>query len=111
SIDIAGREAPFGTDLIFAASDLADFIFHVEICEDYWAPTPPSSIGALAGALILCNLSASNIIIGKARERELLGASQSARAVAAYVYSAAGPGESTTDLAWDGQAMIHELGE
>ena len=111
SIEVAGRQAPFGTDLIFAASDLADFVFHVEICEDYWAPTPPSSTGALAGALILCNLSASNIIIGKARERELLGASQSARAVAAYVYSAAGPGESTTDLAWDGQAMIHELGE
>jgi NAD+ synthase (glutamine-hydrolysing) len=111
SIEVAGQQAPFGTDLIFAASDLADFVFHVEICEDYWALTPPSSIGALAGALILCNLSASNIIIGKARERELLGASQSARAVAAYVYSAAGPGESTTDLAWDGQAMIHELGE
>ena len=110
-IEVAGVAAPFGPDLLFAASDLPDFVFHVEICEDYWAPIPPSSAGALAGALILCNLSASNIIIGKARERELLGASQSARAVAAYVYSASGPGESTTDLAWDGQAMIHELGE
>ena len=111
TIDIAGESVPFGPDLIFAASDLPDFIFHVEICEDYWAPIPPSSYGALAGALILCNLSASNIVIGKERERLLYGASQSARAVAAYVYSASGAGESTTDLAWDGQAMVHELGE
>ena len=110
-IAVAGQTVPFGPDLIFAASDLADFCFHVEICEDYWAPTPPSTMGALAGALILCNLSASNIVIGKARERALLCASQSVRAQAAYVYAAAGPGESTTDLAWDGQAMIYELGE
>ncbi|MDO6413050.1 NAD(+) synthase [Sphingomonas sp. BIUV-7] len=109
-IAVAGQVAPFGTDLIFAADDLPDFVFHAEICEDYWAPIPPSSRGALAGALILCNLSASNIVIGKARERDLYGASQSARACAAYVYAAAGTGESTTDLAWDGQAMIHELG-
>ncbi|MFK5057968.1 NAD(+) synthase, partial [Klebsiella pneumoniae] len=84
---------------------------HAEICEDFWAPTPPSTMGALAGALICCNLSASNIVVGKARERALLCAAQSARAVCAYVFSAAGPGESTTDLAWDGQAMVHELGE
>jgi NAD+ synthase (glutamine-hydrolysing) len=110
-IDVAGETVPFGTDLIFAAQDLADFVFHIEICEDYWAPTPPSTIGALAGALVLCNLSASNITVGKARERALLCASQSARAVAAYLYSASGPGESTTDLAWDGQGEIYELGE
>lgn len=111
SIAVAGVEAPFGTDLIFAATDLADFIFHAEICEDYWAPLPPSTHGALAGALILCNLSASNITIGKARARDLLSAAQSARCLAAYAYSASGAGESTTDLAWDGQAMVHELGE
>jgi NAD+ synthase (glutamine-hydrolysing) len=110
-IDIAGQRAPFGTDLIFAATDLPDFIFHAEICEDFWGPLPPSTAGALAGALICCNLSASNIVIGKARERALLCASQSARAVCGYVFSAAGPGESTTDMAWDGQGMIHELGE
>ena len=108
---LCGQSVSFGPDLIFAAEDLADFIFHVEICEDYWAPLPPSTSGAMAGALILCNLSASNIIIGKARDRALLAASQSMRAVAAYCYSASGPGESTTDLAWDGQAMIHELGQ
>jgi NAD+ synthase (glutamine-hydrolysing) len=109
-IELGGHKVPFGPDLIFAAEDLADFRFHVEICEDYWAPLPPSTAGAMAGALILCNLSASNIIIGKARDRALLAASQSMRAIAAYCYSASGPGESTTDLAWDGQAMIHELG-
>ncbi|TAK06439.1 MAG: NAD(+) synthase [Rhizorhabdus sp.] len=107
---LCGQPVPFGPDLIFAAADLAGFIFHVEICEDYWAPLPPSTAGAMAGALILCNLSASNIIIGKARERALLAQSQSMRAIAAYCYSASGPGESTTDLAWDGQAMIHEAG-
>ncbi|MDQ3139535.1 MAG: NAD(+) synthase, partial [Pseudomonadota bacterium] len=110
-IAVAGQTAPFGTDLIFAADDLADFIFHIEICEDYWAPQPPSTLGALAGALILCNLSASNITIGKADERKLLCASQSTRCTAAYVYAASGPGESTTDLAWDGQGSIYELGE
>lgn len=110
-IAVAEQSVPFGTDLIFAASDLSDFIFHVEICEDYWAPQPPSTVGALAGALILCNLSASNITIGKASERALLCASQSTRCCAAYVYAASGPGESTTDLAWDGQGSIYELGE
>ncbi len=110
AIKLAGRLVPFGTDLLFAASDLDDFVFHVEICEDFWTATPPSTRGALAGALILCNLSASNVVIGKAEERALLCASQSVRCHAAYVYSASGPGESTTDLAWDGQATIHELG-
>jgi NAD+ synthase (glutamine-hydrolysing) len=110
-IAVAGATVPFGTDLVFAATDLDDFIFHVEICEDYWAPQPPSTVGALAGALILCNLSASNITIGKASERALLCASQSSRCCAAYVYAASGPGESTTDLAWDGQGSIYELGE
>ena len=111
TIDLGGEEIPFGTDLIFAARDLPGFVVHAEICEDYWAPTPPSTAGALAGALICCNLSASNIVIGKARERAMLAAAQSARAVCAYVYSAAGPGESTTEVAWDGQGLIHELGE
>ena len=110
-MELCGQTVPFGTDLIFAASDLNDFVFHMEVCEDYWAPAPPSTEGALAGALILCNLSASNIVIGKARERALLCAAQSARTASAYVYSAAGPGESTTDLAWDGQGLVYELGE
>ena len=103
--------APFGIDLIFAAGGAAPFTFHVEICEDLWVPQPPSALGAAAGAEVLLNLSASNIVIGKAQMRRLLCASQSARCLAAYAYSAAGKGESTTDLAWDGQAGIFELGE
>ena len=110
-IQIGDTRVPFGTDLIFAADDLPHFVFHAEVCEDYWAPIPPSTNGALAGALVCCNLSASNVVIGKSRERMMLSASQSARAICAYVYSAAGPGESTTDLAWDGQGSVHELGE
>lgn len=111
SVTIGRREVPFGTDLLFAASDLDDFIIHVEICEDVWTPVPPSSFAAMAGATVLANLSASNITVGKADARRLLCRSQSARCIAAYLYSAAGPGESTTDLAWDGQAAVFELGE
>ena len=111
SIALAGHEAPFGADLLFAAGGKAGFTFHVEICEDLWVPQPPSTRAALAGAEILLNLSASNITIGKAQMRRLLCASQSARCLAAYAYSAAGAGESTTDLAWDGQAGIFELGQ
>ena len=86
------------------------FTFYIEICEDLWVPVPPSSFAALAGATVLANLSASNITIGKSEYRHSLAANQSARCVAAYLYAAAGPGESTTDLAWDGQAMVYENG-
>jgi NAD+ synthase (glutamine-hydrolysing) len=109
-IELAGQVAPFGTDLLFRALGI-DLTFHVEICEDIWVPVPPSSHAALAGAELLVNLSASNITIGKAEARRLLCGSQSMRAVAAYAYSASGPGESTTDLAWDGHAAIYELGD
>ena len=111
TIAIAGRQAPFGTDLLFRSTGTCAFTFHAEICEDVWIPTPPSARAALAGAEILLNLSASNIVIGKSDARKLLCASQSLRCQAAYVYTAAGPGESTTDMAWDGQASIHERGE
>ena len=109
-IKVGSETVPFGTDLIFAAEDVDGFIFHIEICEDVWAPAPASDFAALAGALILTNLSASNIVVGKAQTRRLLCEIQSGRCWAAYVYSAAGYGESTTDLAWDGQACVYELG-
>jgi NAD+ synthase (glutamine-hydrolysing) len=109
-IDLHGRSVEFASTLLFQAENRPEFTFAVEICEDFWAPLPPSTRQALAGARILLNLSASNIVIGKAEERALLCASQSARAMAAYVFTASGWGESTTDLAWDGQATIHELG-
>ncbi len=107
---LGAHEAPFGRDLLFEATDLPGFVVHAEICEDLWVPAPPSSIGALAGATVLANLSASNITVGKAETRHLLTRSQSARCLAAYVYAAAGTGESTTDLAWDGQVTIDENG-
>jgi NAD+ synthase (glutamine-hydrolysing) len=110
-LQLAGQTVPFGSDLLFAASDMPAFTIHVEICEDLWVPIPPSSYGAMAGATVLANLSASNITVGKADFRRLLCESQSARAIAAYVFTAAGSGESTTDLAWDGQAMIYENGD
>src|SRR5215471_10351121 len=111
SIKLAGQDVPFGTDMLFRSTGSVPVTFHVEICEDIWVPVPPSSHAALAGAEVLINLSASNITIGKAEARRLLCGSQSMRAIAAYAYSAAGPGESTTDLAWDGHAAIYELGD
>lgn len=108
--EIAGVTVPFGVDIIFRSIGTCPFTFHVEICEDMWVPEPPSTHAALSGAEVLLNLSASNITIGKADDRRLLCGSQSMRCIAAYAYSAAGPGESTTDLAWDGHAGIFENG-
>ena len=109
-ICLLGQDAPFGNDLVFEAESLPGFAFHAEICEDVWTPIPPSTFAALAGATVLCNLSASNITIGKAAYRRSLCAGQSGKCVAAYLYTAAGSGESTTDVAWDGDAMIYENG-
>ncbi|MEP3051169.1 MAG: NAD(+) synthase [Erythrobacter sp.] len=110
-ITLNGEDVPFGTDLVFAAINLPGFTFGVEICEDFWAPNPPGTLTALAGAHILCNLSASPITIGRADDRHLHCRSSSARSICAYVYSASGHGESTNDLAWDGQGVIYELGD
>jgi NAD+ synthase (glutamine-hydrolysing) len=107
-VTLFGQKVPFGNDLIFEATDLPDLSIHAEICEDLWVPIPPSSMAALAGATVLANLSAGNITVGRAGYRRDLCAAQSGRCVAAYLYSTAGPGESTTDLAWDGHALIYE---
>jgi NAD+ synthase (glutamine-hydrolysing) len=109
-IRIGDIEAPFGPDLLFAASDLPDFVLHIEICEDMFVPIPPSAEAALAGATVLANLSGSPITIGRAEDRCLLARSASSRCLGAYIYAAAGEGESTTDLAWDGQTMVWENG-
>jgi NAD+ synthase (glutamine-hydrolysing) len=110
-VQFLGERVPFGNDLVFDATNVEDFSLHVEVCEDVWAPIPPSTYAALAGATVLANLSASNITVGKAEYRHDLCATQSGKCIAAYLYSAAGPGESTTDLAWDGDAMIYENNE
>lgn len=124
TIDLLGQSVPFGAALLFeiakpleavqarAAGESAPLCkFHVEICEDLWVPIPPSSFAALAGATLLVNLSASNIVVGKSAYRRQLVAQQSARCLAAYMYASAGGGESTTDMAWDGQSLICENGE
>ncbi|MDQ6836636.1 MAG: NAD(+) synthase [Actinomycetota bacterium] len=110
-VGLLGQTVPFGPDLLFACTDRPGFTLHVEICEDLWAAIPPSTDAALAGATVLANLSASNVTVAKAGYRHTLCESQSARTISAYVYTAAGIGESTTDLAWDGQAMIYENGQ
>ncbi len=108
-VELFGQRVPFGNDLIFQGP--GDFALAVEVCEDVWAPIPPSTYAALGGATVLANLSASNITVGKDEYRRDLCASQSGKCVAGYLYSAAGPGESTTDLAWDGHALIYENNE
>ncbi|MGZ5239540.1 MAG: NAD(+) synthase [Caldimonas sp.] len=108
---VGGVRVPFGNQLLFAASNLPLLRFHAEICEDLWVPIPPSCYAALAGATVLVNLSASNITIGKADYRHQLVGQQSARCQAVCLYTSAGVGESSTDLAWDGQGLIYEAGE
>ena len=110
SIELLGQTVPFGGPILFQAAEEPKLTFHVEICEDVWVPIPPSSYAALAGATVLLNLSASNVTVAKADYRRQLVTGQSARCIAAYLYSGAGPGESTTDLAWDGHALVAELG-
>jgi NAD+ synthase (glutamine-hydrolysing) len=110
-LDLLGqKDVPFGNKLLFEVEEQPAFRFFVEVCEDLWVPIPPSSYAALAGATVLVNLSGSNITVGKAAYRRQLVANQSARCISAYLYTAAGFGESTTDLAWDGQGLIYENG-
>jgi NAD+ synthase (glutamine-hydrolysing) len=109
-ITVAGQEVRFGPDLIFRCLDVPGLDLHVEVCEDMWVPVPPSAEAALAGATVLANLSGSPITVARAEDRRLLVRSASSRCSAAYVYAAAGQGESTTDLSWDGQTMIYECG-
>ncbi|KUN10587.1 NAD synthetase [Streptomyces yokosukanensis] len=110
TIRLGGADVPFGVDLLFAATDVPGLVLHAEICEDMWVPVPPSAEAALAGATVLVNLSGSPITVGRAEDRKLLCRSASSRCLAAYVYAAAGLGESTTDLSWDGQTLIYENG-
>ncbi len=109
-LTVAGQRAPFGTDLLFDATDVPGLTIGVEICEDMFVPVPPSSGLALAGATVLANLSGSPITVGRADTRSVLCRTQSMRCLAAYLYAAAGQGESTTDLSWDGQTTIFENG-
>jgi len=110
TMQVGGLEAPFGTDLLFAAEDLPGFTLGIEVCEDLWVPQSPGMDAALAGASVIANPSGSPITVGRAQSRELLTRAASMRGLCAYVYAAAGLGESTTDLSWDGQTSIDETG-
>ena len=111
AISLCGQDdIPFGVKLLFHVDGSPPWTFFIEICEDLWVPIPPSSFAALAGATVLVNLSASNVTIAKDAYRHSLVSNQSARCLAAYLYTAAGAGESTTDLAWDGHALVYENG-
>lgn len=107
---LGGREVPFGPDLLFRATDLPGLVLHAEVCEDMWVPVPPGAEAALAGATVLVNISGSPITVARADDRRQLVRSSSQRCLAAYAYAAGGEGESSTDLSWDGQTMIYEVG-
>ena len=111
TVTLSGQRVPFGPDLLFDVTDVPGLVLHVEVCEDMWVPVPPSAEAALAGATVLANLSGSPITIARADDRRLLVRSASQRCSAAYVYAAAGRGESSTDLSWDGQTMVYEVGD
>ena len=110
TVRVGDADVPVGPDLLFAAADVPGLVLHVEVCEDMWVPIPPSAEAALAGATVLANLSGSPVTVGRAEDRKLHARSASSRCLAAYLYAAAGEGESTTDLAWDGQTMVFENG-
>lgn len=110
TVQFCGEEIPVGTNLLFSCENVVDLCVAAEICEDLWVPNPPSVQHALAGASVICNLSASDEMVGKGSYRRDLVAGQSARLVCAYLYATAGEGESTTDLVFGGQNLIAENG-
>ncbi|MEE2786912.1 MAG: NAD(+) synthase [Myxococcota bacterium] len=107
---IGDQQVPFGLDILLQAKNDRNLVVGIEICEDYWVHIPPSSHQFSAGATLAVNLSASNFVIGKAELRRLLAQAHSDRGKAAYIYVAAGPGESSTDLAFDADAFVCENG-
>ena len=104
------QDTLFGTNLLFTCEELPELVVAAEICEDLWVPAPPSTAHAQAGATLICNLSASNAIVGKADYRRSLVSGQSARLVCGYVYASAGTGESTQDLVFSGHDLVAENG-
>jgi NAD+ synthase (glutamine-hydrolysing) len=110
-IELLGVRVPFGTDVLVRLSHVPGFVLHTDVCEDLWVPIPPSTEAALSGATVLANLSASNITVAKWEYRQDLVRSSSAKNLGVQLYSAAGFGESTSDLAWDGHGLVAERGE
>ncbi|MCC6764753.1 MAG: NAD(+) synthase [Deltaproteobacteria bacterium] len=110
-LEVLGRSVPFGTDVLIELPHLPGFVLHTDVCEDLWVPIPPGARAALAGATVLANLSASNLTVGKHEYRRDLVRLSSAKNLAVQLYSAAGFGESTADLAWDGHGIVADRGE
>ena len=110
-LELLGQTVPFGTDLLFQDENTKEITFALEICEDLWAVTPPSSEYAINGATIIFNLSSSNELIGKDSYRQNLIASQSARTVTSYIYTSSGMMESSSDLVFGGASYIYENGK
>lgn len=108
TITIGEQTVPFGTDLLFEVNDTK---VGIEVCEDAFAPIPPSAKHALAGAEVIINLSASNELIGKEAFRRQLIAGHAANFICAYVYASAGRGESNADVVYSGHQMVYELGK
>jgi len=111
SVELLGHSVPFGTDVLVTLAHAPGFVLHTEVCEALWVPVPPSALAALGGATVLANLSASNVTVGKWEWRRELVTMSAAKNLAVQLYSAAGFGESTADLAWDGQGLIADRGE
>lgn len=105
-----GYEVPMGTSLLLCCNELPELVVAAEICEDIWAPDPPSIGHALAGANLIVNLSASDETTGKDIYRQALVGGQSARLVCGYIYASAGDGESTQDVVYSGHNLIAENG-
>lgn len=110
TIKLAGQAAPFGTDILFECEDIKDLVFGVELCEDLWVPFPPHAYQAMAGATVFINISASNELAGKSDYRREMIKQQSSRFISGFIYVSAGPGESTTDTVFGGDAVLAENG-
>jgi len=111
TVGLLGHDVPFGTDVLVRAPHLPGFVLHTDVCEDLWVPVPPGTLAALGGATVLANLAASNITVAKWEYRQELVRSSSARNLAVQLYTAAGFGESTADLAWDGHGLVADRGQ
>lgn len=110
-VDVEGVKVPFGMNQLFCCEELRELVVAVELCEDLWAPDPPSTHHALAGATVIMNLSASDEATGKHLYRGAMISGQSARLLCGYVYASAGEGESTQDLVFSGHNVIAENGQ
>ena len=111
SLHLLGEPVPFGTGILLEHPGVPGFVLHTDICEDIWVPVPPGTVAALNGATVLANLSASNITVAKWEYRQELVRTSSAKNLAVQLYGAAGFGESSADLAWDGHGIIADRGE